>query len=777
MLTLQQKKKRISGMHDEVHELHPFLQAFFRKLPMVNDVRYTHGTQEFGADFVLTKTDPSTERVRYVGVVVKAGQINQSSITELDRQIDECRSIPRTAEHGLKSVHIGEVWVVGNDTISNNAKEKIRAKYRGVTIEFFDADDLVERIDKHAKFLWENVPTGISQYLVGLDERLSAEESTSHLLGNIDNIPEIELELSPVELDKFKKRRQRKKVDLVRLQDEIDSRTVVIIEGDMGAGKSHLLRALGRQFTSLDMFETRRYVPVHISYPRLVKEFGGSTQNCIDSSLGEAVKDLSEIDHKIILLIDGLDEVTPDPEESIDAIAKLISQVREHENQKLILTTRPNASDRTNYATAPDVRHIEIRPLTLGKIVQFVRDICTAANLPSRFIDDVNNSELFRQLPQNPIAAQLLTRLLLERRDELPQSLTELYKKSMELMLGRWDESKGLADQQEYDVSRRVFGRVADFVLRNRLSVIAAADVSRTLQEYLSERNLVVDRARIESRMFERSGILHKDDKAGTVIFRHRSFAEYLFAEHHLGENDLGTDIHPFKGYWANVYFFWIGLKGDCEEILQKILSTPCADSDEQLVRLFLTPQYLMAGNLTPYSLTRKSVSRLFLEAAELYHSGLKGNGPEFVSRLSPMQFLWLLTFVIRRRYGYKFFKPALDDAAIEICESLAPRFIKATALFFAASTANDLGADEPFELLLEQFKLSEIPITVSLAIGAESQELDQGRMSRSLKAFGKKLRQMITVDKGGRHSVDALFENAIGSSASKEIDRSGRNG
>jgi hypothetical protein len=70
VLTNKEKRKRVEDLKPEVGKLHPFLHVLLKHIPAVSDVRYTHGTGEFGADFILTKNDQSTERQGYIGVVV-----------------------------------------------------------------------------------------------------------------------------------------------------------------------------------------------------------------------------------------------------------------------------------------------------------------------------------------------------------------------------------------------------------------------------------------------------------------------------------------------------------------------------------------------------------------------------------------------------------------------------------------------------------------------------------------------------------------------------------
>jgi hypothetical protein len=774
LISHQQKRQRLASLTQEVQQLHPFIHAWAKALPNIREARYTHGTKEFGADFVLTKDDQTTGRVRFVGVIVKAGSITQGKTQELDRQLEECQIMPRLAEHGMKDIHIGEVWVVASEGISNNVRDKVKEKYRGLSIEFFDGDDVVALADKHGQFLWQSVPSRLGHYLVGLDKRLETDQSNANLLGSGVPVPNIELDLSPIAVDDFRGKGRSKKKELVSLRDEIAQRKVIVVEGEMGSGKSHLLRQVGRQYCSLDGFEDHKLVPVYLAYRDLLAKYRGSLRECIDGELAEILPDIQESGATVLLLIDGIDEVKYDDEEEQESAENLVEDAIQLDGAKVVISTRPRSQVRAKRASAL-VRRLSIRPLTLGKIVTFIREVCAAQKMPARVVDDVNRSELFQQLPQNPIAAQLLTRLLLEKRDELPRSLTELYSKSMELMLGRWDEQKGLADQQEYEVSKRVFSQVANKVLTNRLPAISANEISQHVREYIAERNLEVDAARIEARMFERSGLLLIDPETGAATFRHRSFAEFLFADYRSSYDELGSDAHPFSFYWHTSYFFWLGIKGDCEYILRKIISTPCADTNERLGRLFCIPQYLMAAHLTPYVVTKETVSKLLLETAELYELGLAGKAGEWISKLSPMQYLWLLTYVVRNRYGYRYFLPALQDACLEIGQQLDSPKTRSTAMFFAAVTGLDMDDEAPLELLLENYKLSDFQMPVALALQAETEELPSKRKSARVREFGKRLRQLFSEEVKGSKGIEGLYRQAIGAPSASSVIAKGK--
>ena len=777
MSKLKERKQRLEGLASEVDDLHPMLEVLFKKMPGIAEVRYTHGQREYGADFVLKKHDEATQRDRYVGIVAKLGGITQSGLSEIDRQIEECRLLERPAEHGMKRIRIGEVWVVAAGTISGNAKEKIQAKHAGSAIEFFDCDDLVEKIDRFAPFLWQRIPSVVGQYLVELEARLVREERDSQLLGSDLEIPEIELECSPVDIEDFKPRKRSKR-ESVRLEDEVRTRALTIVQGEMGSGKSHMLRSLAKKLCALEAFEKESILPIHVSYRRFVDEYGGSLERCVDAQLGVARGEAMRAVTRMVVVLDGLDEVRFEGGDLEDPVPDLLLQAQALQGVSVVIGTRPRPVSAGKWHSSPSIRLLEIRPLTVGKILQFIRSVCSKGKLPSRFADDVNRSDLFRQLPQNPIAAQLLSRLLLENRDELPQTLTELYKKSMEQMLGRWDERKGvLASQQEYDVSSRVFFSIAERVVRERAPLIPIGEVERILDGYLRERNLVVDKARVLQRVFARSGILVRDDENGTACFRHRSFAEFFFAQSNLARESLGPDASPYGVYWSNAFFFWLGLKADCRDELSRVIATPCTTTDERLGRMLMAPQYLMAAYLTPYEVTTKAVAQLLLEAAELFED-LKSkplNSP--IQRLSGMQVLWIIAYLTRMRYGYRFFLPAIEDAVTSIELGDGSRRTKGTALFLGALAALDMGSEAPLQMLVDEYKYSELPIEVVLALSNEGRLRAPSKLTRALRGYGKRLRDSVGSSPGGRDRFESLFQQPIAERLASQDRKSMRAG
>ena len=189
-----QVKEMLVRMKDEVEDLHPVLRIIFDKMPGVKECEYTHGNDEWGADFVLTVEDTVLGGIEHVGVIAKRGGIKQD-FHDLDRQIDECKIKRRKVRGGIKEVELDRIWIVATGSISQNAKEKLYEKYRASGITVIDGSKLSELIEKYAPFIYEDITPEIGEYLKKLQNQIEGRREQRDLLSMDGNTPEIELEI------------------------------------------------------------------------------------------------------------------------------------------------------------------------------------------------------------------------------------------------------------------------------------------------------------------------------------------------------------------------------------------------------------------------------------------------------------------------------------------------------------------------------------------------------------------------------------------------------
>ncbi|HAL1226140.1 TPA: hypothetical protein H5Q19_005031, partial [Escherichia coli] len=102
--------------------------------------------------------------------------------------------------------------------------------------------------------------------------------------------------------------------------------------------------------------------------------------------------------------------------------------------------------------------------------------------------------------------------------------MTELYSKYSEIVLGRWDTSKGLLSQTEYDVISNILVEIAMFMMDNSLNCISISEVQDMFLNYLAKRNLNVDEDKLFKRLIYRSEVTTVNVRTNTFSFLHRSF-------------------------------------------------------------------------------------------------------------------------------------------------------------------------------------------------------------------------------------------------------------
>ena len=752
-------KSYLQKINSEVNDLHPLLHALLVKMPHVQSVEHTHGPNELGADFVVHKFDPTLEQTAYVGVVAKIGQIKQADDT-INRQIEEC-SLPRTVSGGKKKQVISEVWVVCSGTISNNAKEKIHYKHASTKVHFIDRDKLATLIDKHIPDFLVDVPPIVQAHLAKIAESLESAEKTHSALAGVSGLPEIEVKVNQVETDEEGYPQPRASANPI---SEIENNKIVWVEAPMGYGKSHLLRKIVRHFADANSFSETGTFPVYLSFRELLFEHDGSLETAAKDRLGEIYSSVDNQDFNVLYLIDGVDEVICEDSSMMSFFDDIFNEINTEGNAaRLVVASRPLQEGYVETVRSNATSRLSIRPLSLGQILDFLRRACADLDVSTRLAEDIRKSNLFRQLPQSPIAALLLSRIIRENPRDLPSNLTELYAKAVELMLGRWDIEKELSTQIEYEVAETVCGQIARYMLDNSLSEIAEAEILGHFDSYLRERNLSVDARSLAQRVIERSDIFYVIEARRTVCFTHRSFAEFLYAKDMQKRREpLVATPRAFETYWINTYFFLTGLVKDCPEFINDLSTIKLEDDAHRWLRVVNLPKYFLAAFATQYSYVEKNLAAPYIDAAKLYFEVAERKHDSALASLSKVQLLWVFQYIIRESYSFEFLGNAIDHAIADVLNAEITQQEKAYACFFLATTCMELGRGESLRLVLDNFAISDLPVEVRIGIQGETNLIDKKQVSSVVRKHNKKFRQWVKGSPGVRKAIDELYQTPI---------------
>ena len=398
-------------------------------------------------------------------------------------------------------------------------------------------------------------------------------------------------------------------------------------------------------------------------------------------------------------------------------------------------------------------------------MIEFLKKLCSKLSIANKIVEDLKKSQLIRELPKTPIAAIILAKLINENPADLPSNLTELYMKYIELMLGRWDIEKGLQSQKEYQALDHILMDLAKHLIENETNRISKIKVIEVFRGYLDSRHLDIAPEELYRKMIERCEVIAEDVEANYLFFKHRTFAEFFYANNLDKNNNIEISERGFDIYWSYIYFFYFGIRKDHPDALRRLVDLHPGVEFRRWLKIINMANFYLAAYATPYDVVADGLSKIFLEAACLFKDIISGKIKAPFKNVSHMGMLYFIQLLVRETYAYDYFKNAIVDAAMIINESKdSDNETKAYAIFFLNVTYIDLKGTDSFDFLLKDF-INHLPIDLSLAIKHESKNLPL--QSKYMKKQDRYIKS-ITVDSKDkdrpiRSKIEALYKEPIG--------------
>lgn len=654
----EKSKKLENDITREVQDFHPVLRELFTRMESFTKVNYTQGNQEFGADFVLESIG-NFEDEEYTGVVVKVGKITQKDLPEITRQIDECFTVPRYVNNGLKEILINKTVVVTNGTISNQAKKVVNAKFKGNAISFISKTELVPLIDKYYDEYWKDSRVLLNLYFDDLNEKCE-----KLLIGNSQGYRstteyvDIRIKRKEINGQKIKLSNLRK---VNSLNKALDISNLILLEGGMGSGKSALVA--NHVLKSIEDFKESKteYIPVIIEF--------SDYQNDLLKNLDEDIINIldrinSDVENpNLIVFLDGFDEYYLEVDERKDFIVGLYKIISKYQGFKFILTTREIEDYEFDIFLDNYFDLYKICPLQNNQIMAIVQSYYK----PGKNVrTDISNLELFNMLPKTPMTAILLGQILSHDPKEIPSTLTELYSKFTEIVLFRWSGGD-LQSQTEYEIFKNVCGIFSKYLLDYNLTTVSMSELKTTIDEYLSERNLDIDKNKIFEKLAYNNEIFITNYKAKTIRFKHRSFCEFFYARALFQNKAYKINEDIYNPYWQNAYFFVFGLIKDSSELITSLNKIEFDSYGLKINQVAMNAQFLLAAYVSPYTAIENQLNNSINIAANTVLEIL--NDPVEAETLKSLdmgriELMIFMCIVISQCYSYDFFDKALRNIA-----------------------------------------------------------------------------------------------------------------
>ena len=487
-----------------------------------------------------------------------------------------------------------------------------------------------------AKWLWEQYGKAISDKAVGAikqrwvkfhwheaeakyRQRMGELYSTTRILGYptpifledvytdvyaIDKLTAIkrydiaELQAKPLERESIHLPYDRKPI----LQVAIEEKRLYLL-GKPGSGKTTFLKYLTLQACAGKIART----PIFVSLKEwsdtqltLLEFIAQQFEICQFPDAGDFILSLLK-NGKAFLLFDGLDEVNQEDKQRSELIRSLENFSKRYPNINICITCRNAASD---YMFDQFV-YLEIAEFSDKQIRQFARKWYQVNEEKfDLFITELNKPE---NIGLNELACTpLLLALLCLTYDEIgyfPNRKAELYKDAIDVMLRKWDVSRGIQRDEIYrklSIGRKeqLFIYLAASNFEKGIYFFKQNDIAKEIENYLKH----LPPLDIESDTPDGDTILKAIEAQHGILlerayriytFSHLSFQEYFTARYVIENSAKGTferliGQHLTDNRWQEVFLLTASLLYEADSFFQVFVTEieKLTQRDEKLLLL-----------------------------------------------------------------------------------------------------------------------------------------------------------------------------------------------
>lgn len=543
------------------------------------DGRDLCGTSEKGKDAIFFDEDrlgfPSIHVVQ-----TKKGSLNMSSkvtqnvvqaATQLATAIKSTVTMLPTKEKKFPDKAI--LCVSGK--INDYARTHIIDAVRDPRLSFLDSDDLIPKIDEHYPEFWFGIETDALPYFRNIRKQIESGEviQTTTSMFTIDVLVGAAADDAFVSLNLYrtirKLRKYRGQIKQIPEFQELPVTAVVgkpihriLILGEAGSGKSTALKRIAYVLAGKGLeLEDRYQIPILLRATELAAAKGISLVEYCDEwskKVADTNKSCFSIDElndgQLVVLIDALDELSNDVERK--KILDLINGFHEkYPRCKVIVTSR-------DYSFIKDIEELRtfeafrLSPISFKQAEKIIDRLQKGKNLqPDKAKEIIRRLQEIHGMELNPLLVTVFAATSDYSRQDIPANITELFKKFAELMLGRWDETKGLSQQYHAPLKDFILTKIA-FAIHERKGTGIHIDEFRTMMSNeLTARGHEADLNQILDEILNRSSLFRII--GNRIEFRHHLLQEF-FAGRGIPSPDYIKAVIDDE-WWKRPIVFYFG--------------------------------------------------------------------------------------------------------------------------------------------------------------------------------------------------------------------------
>ncbi|MBD2258244.1 NACHT domain-containing NTPase [Pseudanabaena sp. FACHB-2040] len=296
---------------------------------------------------------------------------------------------------------------------------------------------------------------------------------------------------------------------------------------------------------------------------------------------------------RVLLLLDGMDELL---NQDVTAVLREIRKFSEKYHKNRFVASCRTAAQKLQLRGFTDV---EIAPFTQAQITTFAQKWFVALtkttdqlgqNQSTQFMQklDLPENWQFRQLVVTPLFLHLACWVFYGR-GKLPAKRSEFYKQGLDLLLGQWDEAKGVERDDVY----RGFLLPQKLRLLSQLAAVTFEQgqyffEQRTIEQYIGDylRNLPGVSLEPEELQLESEAMLNAieaqhglltERARGIFSFSYLAFQEYFTAREIVASHNLraleqaleGLVSHITDQHWREVFLLTAAMLRSADSLVQ----------------------------------------------------------------------------------------------------------------------------------------------------------------------------------------------------------------
>lgn len=377
---------------------------------------------------------------------------------------------------------------------------------------------------------------------------------------------------------------------LIEAENAVQKYRRLVVKGAPGSGKSMLLKYLALsysegRFKNLSdrpvpiLLELNRLNEANLTVEKLEQHLVAA---CDRHNFPKANRFISQglKDGRLLLLLDGLDEVSSGVRSSVVRCLKDFLELENYKKCRVIITCRTAVYHNEFVDNTEETLEIdEFSDQQMRRFLQAWKSEMPPEKSVEQLIQNLRAKPKIMALARNPLLLTIIAYLYTDTPFVLPHSRAEFYTQATNVLLELRDQERNISNQYSGVNKRRVLQHLALYAQnstnrqqQDRRSLLDS-EVWEQVKQVLPSLNLEPKEANsIVDEIVKRSGLLLRIDGGQRYYFPHLTLQEYFVAAALTDKQDeLIQKWQNAPSDWLEIVKLWCGLANNSTDLITAV--------------------------------------------------------------------------------------------------------------------------------------------------------------------------------------------------------------